>query len=132
MLALNAPNSKGLYVVVKPFRFGGREFIPGMEFDARRQDPTPWRLNELYRDGSLSLPDRKADAAFRKERQKAMKTWKEPAAVKPPAPPASPAAPVLPPASDAQLRALESMVAGQAPVEPQLEQLPLESHDHEE
>lgn len=90
MLALKAPQSKGLYVVVKPFRFGGRDFTPGMEFDARRQDPAPWRLNELYRDGSLSLPDRKADAAYRKERLKAMKNWKEPAAVEPPAPPVTP------------------------------------------
>lgn len=124
MLAMNAPERKGLYVVTKPFRYSGRDFVPGMEFCARRQDPSPGRLNELYRDGFLSLPDRKADHAYRKERQKAMDNWKEPAAVKPPAPTA-------PPPSESQLRALESVVAGQQPATP-AESSPLFGEDHED
>jgi hypothetical protein len=85
MLALNAPFSRATYLVTKAFRFRGKDFVKGEEFDTRLRNPAPQRLNELYRDGFLSLPDRKADAKYRKERLAAMENWQPPGPVTVPA-----------------------------------------------
>lgn len=79
MLSMNAPFRKGTYVVVKAFRFRGRNFIDGMEFNARRLDVPKGRLDKLYRDGYIELPDEEEDEAYREQRQEAMDSHEPPA-----------------------------------------------------
>lgn len=71
-MALNAPHRKSTYRVAKPFRFRGRNFEPDMVFDARRLEPLLGRLNRLYREGFLELPDPSEDRAYREQRLAAM------------------------------------------------------------
>lgn len=75
---MTAPQRKGTYRVAKAFRFRGRNFEPDMVFDARRQDPLPERLNGLYREGFLELPDADEDRAYREQRLAAMGVQPEP------------------------------------------------------
>ncbi len=41
------------YSVLKPFRFSGRNFTPGQEFNARRLDPRRLQLKRWIEDGIL-------------------------------------------------------------------------------
>lgn len=75
---MTAPQRKGTYRVSKAFRFRGRNFEPDMVFDARRLDPLPERLNRLYRDGFLELPDADEDREYRRQRLAAMGLEPEP------------------------------------------------------
>lgn len=77
-LSMNAPDRKGTYLVLKSFRFRGRNFEEGMEFNVRRLDPSKGRLDALYRDGHLGLPDEDEDEMHRMERQEAIDTWQPP------------------------------------------------------
>ena len=48
------------YSVLKPFRFAGRNYKPGMEFNARRLDPQTRQLQRWVDGGSLAQPGQKA------------------------------------------------------------------------
>lgn len=78
MLAMNAPERWGDYLVVKAFRYAVRDYTPGDIFYTRRVDPHLYRLNELYREGFLSLQDEEADKKYREERQFAMDMQSDP------------------------------------------------------
>lgn len=43
------------YLVLKPFRFAGRSYAPGAQFNARRADPRMGRLRSWVEDGTLGL-----------------------------------------------------------------------------
>lgn len=51
------------YVVLKPFRFSGRAYEPGAEFNARRADPTMGRLRKWVEEGYLGFPGEKSAPA---------------------------------------------------------------------
>lgn len=44
------------YSVLEPFRYSGRDFRPGMEFNARRLDPPRNQLQRWVDGGYLCLP----------------------------------------------------------------------------
>ena len=44
------------YSVLKPFRFAGRNFKPGSEYNARRLDPQRRQLQRWVDEGILALP----------------------------------------------------------------------------
>lgn len=75
---IQAPERRGTYAVLEAFRYNGRNFEPGMDFDARRLDVRRGRLDTLYRGGYIGLPDEEADEEYREERAEAAKNWQPP------------------------------------------------------
>ncbi len=48
------------YSVLGSFRFAGRNYEPGMEFNARRLDPNRTQLRRWLDEGLLALPGQEA------------------------------------------------------------------------
>lgn len=112
-----APHRKGTYAVLKDFRFNGRDFEEGMEFDARRHDVPRGRLDPLYRDGFIGLIDEEEDAAERERQQDAIDSWQPP----------QPSGAKEPDPSESQKAALQALAESH-----DLEPLPKGDEDFEE
>ena len=80
---LRAPGWKRDYVVSKPFRFSGRNYDQGQEFNPRRADIPRWRLDSLYREGCLFLPDPDEDAEFRETEAERLDLRQDPQPTRP-------------------------------------------------
>lgn len=75
---MRAPYTRGEYRVAMPFLFRGRMFEEGDTFNTRRLEPEMRRLQELYRDGFIEMPDPDEDAEYRAERQAFVDAWQPP------------------------------------------------------
>ena len=75
VLHVVAPERKGTYVVLKDVRLRGRNLQPGDEVDARRLDLRRGRLDALYREGFIGLPE--GDQEERERQAKAIDQGRE-------------------------------------------------------
>lgn len=75
---LRAPGWRLAYKATCSFRYGGRNYKRGADISPRRLDMPRWRLDNLYREGTLRLANGAEDRAYRKAERERLASWQPP------------------------------------------------------